>query len=93
MSHHPSIVNTSIISATDGEFGDFHATHRTKGSKLFINSLMSQYWCFTVDSVAKQCLYLSYIANTNSRGEVQQGINKWRKENAKQIRSGYSLPV
>ena len=43
MPYHESIVNTSILSAIDGEFGDFHATPRTQGSELFINPLMALY--------------------------------------------------
>jgi hypothetical protein len=52
MSYHPSIVNGSILAAVAGEFGDHHATYRTEGSKLFINSLMGLYWAFRLDVVA-----------------------------------------
>jgi hypothetical protein len=34
MPHHPSIVNTSIIAAVQGWFGDRHPTPRTAGSEL-----------------------------------------------------------
>ena len=36
----PSIVSTSIAAAVEGHFGDYHATRRTAGSKLWINPLM-----------------------------------------------------
>jgi hypothetical protein len=42
----PSIVLTSILSALECQFGNHHRTRRTTGSELFINPLMSVYWCF-----------------------------------------------
>ena len=42
-----SIVNTSIIAAVTGGYGDIHATKRTEGSTLFINPLMALYWGFS----------------------------------------------
>ena len=36
-----SIVNLSILSAIEGDFGDVHRTKRTSNSELFINPLMS----------------------------------------------------
>ena len=33
MSNHPSIVNSSVLAAVDGEYGDFHATHRDGGEQ------------------------------------------------------------
>ena len=40
MPYHPSIVSTSILSATDGQFGNYQANYRTEGSELYINPLM-----------------------------------------------------
>ena len=67
----PSIVNTSVIAAVNGNFGDIHSTKRTEGSKLFINPLMGLYWSFRLESVARQNLYLDRIQNTETAGEVQ----------------------
>jgi hypothetical protein len=85
---HPSIVNTSIIDATLGRFGDHHGTRRTRGSELFINPLMSIYWAFTVDAVARRNLYLNRIRATTDYGELtlaieafhstQPQVRKWR---------------
>jgi len=58
MPRQPSIVNTSIISAVEGRFGDYHATGRTQGSTLFINPLLPIYWGFQLDKVASRNLYL-----------------------------------
>jgi|688.fasta_scaffold47304_7 hypothetical protein len=85
---HPSIVNTSIIDATTGWFGNHHGTKRTEGSELFINPLMSLYWAFTVESVARRNLYLDRIKQTTSYPELtlaievihnqQPNLRQWR---------------
>jgi hypothetical protein len=74
----PSIVNTSIIAAVAGGFGDVHTTKRTEGSKLFINPLMGLYWSFRLDNVARQNLYLDRIRNTDTAEEVALAIERFR---------------
>jgi len=74
----PSIVNTSIIAAIAGSFGDVHPTKRTEGSKLFINPLMGLYWSFRLENVARRNLYLDQIRNTNTAEEVALAIEKFR---------------
>ncbi|MEP7217356.1 MAG: hypothetical protein ABI876_00485, partial [Bacteroidota bacterium] len=39
MPGYPGIVSASILAAIAGEFGDHHATTRTRGTEQFINSL------------------------------------------------------
>jgi hypothetical protein len=78
MPRHPSIVNTSIICAVKGEFGDYHATKRTEGSTLFINPLMAIYWAFQLDAVARRNLYLDRIRGTNKYGELSLAIEAFR---------------
>lgn len=65
-----SIIASSMVAAGQGLFGDVHTTSRTQGSNLMINPLMSMYWCFQVDGLARRCLYLDQIKNTRSRGEI-----------------------
>ena len=65
------IVNSSICDAIDGHFGDYHSTQRTQNSNLFINPLMSIYWCFNLDSVAKNCLYSKELLNTMTYYDAQ----------------------
>ncbi len=74
----PSIVNTSIVSAVDGEFGDYHVTRRTEGSTLFINPLMALYWAFELKHVAQRNLYLDKIRNTGSYRELSMAIEMFR---------------
>ncbi len=74
----PSIVNTSIIAAVSGNFGDVHPTRRTEGSKLFINPLLGLYWGFCLDGVARRSLYLDQIRNTETAEEVALAIERFR---------------
>ena len=74
----PSIVQTSIIAAASGCFGDHHSTRRTEGSKLFINPLMSMYWGFELQHVARRNLYLEQIAETETYQQLSMVIEKFR---------------
>ncbi len=74
----PSIVNSSILSAVNGEFGDHHATGRTAGSKLFINPLMGLYWAFKLECVARRNLFLPQIKNTEDYAELSNAIHRFR---------------
>ncbi len=75
-----SIIVGSVVAAGRGEFGDYHATARTQGSKLFVNPLMSMYWGFNVDALARRCLYLEQMLPTRSRGEVTLAIQNFRRQ-------------
>ena len=78
MSRQASIVNTSIVSAVDGWFGNEHATKRTEGSELFINPLMAFYWGFRLEHVARRNLYLDRIGETTSYAELSLAIEAFR---------------
>lgn len=88
----PSVVNASIISALDGEFGDYHATERTHGSELFINPLMSLCWAFRLDAVARRNLYLDRIAGTETNFELRLEIERYR-ESLEKVRRWWPLPM
>jgi hypothetical protein len=66
----PSVINASIVSSVRGHFGDYHATERTKGSKLWISPLMSLYWFFDLHTVAKQNLFLEPLRETITDQDV-----------------------
>lgn len=87
----PSIVNASIVSAIEGEFGDHHATDRTTGSTLFINPLMSLLWAFELDAVARRSLYLRDLEGTRSIWDVQLIIEAFRHGCA--IKARATIPV
>lgn len=62
--HDPSVINSSIVSALQGEFGDFHLTEKTRGSQLWISPLMPIYWFFDFDAVARRSLVLDMVADS-----------------------------
>jgi hypothetical protein len=62
--HDPSVINSSIISAVRGNYGDYHLTEKTKGSQLWISPLMPLYWFFDFDVVVKRNLFLSQLRGT-----------------------------
>lgn len=78
MPRQPSIVNSSILSALEGRFGDYHATRRTEGSELFINPLMTLYWAFQLETVARRILYLDKMLPTETYLDVQMAIRAFR---------------
>jgi len=87
-----SIVCSSILSALAGKFGDHHASDRTAGSELFINPLMSIYWCFRLDAVVKRILYLDQIRELEGFVETQLAIEKFRVS-LSEIRSSRVIPL
>jgi hypothetical protein len=87
----PSIVNTSIIAAVNGSFGDHHMTKRTEGSTLFINPLMGLYWSFRLESVARRNLMFPHIKDTESSSEVSMAIERFR-DGLPKIRTWKSIP-
>lgn len=76
----PSVVANSIAHAIEGQFGNVHRTWRTEGNKLFISALMSMYWSFEVDAVAKRCLYLPELQQTVGYLDVERVIKEFRKQ-------------
>jgi len=78
MSRMPSIVNSSILDAIQGHFGDYHSTNRTYGSRLFINPLMAMLWTFRVEDVARRLLYPPSLRETLTWDETAQFIREFR---------------
>ncbi|MEO1435626.1 MAG: DUF1152 domain-containing protein [Bacteroidota bacterium] len=76
---HPSIVANSIASAVAGQFGNHHATHRTLGSKLYINPLMAVHWFFDLQKVAQHVLYLHALEGTQTEEQALKVIVEYRK--------------
>ena len=89
----PSIVLTSILSALEGHYGDHHRTDRTRGSELFINPLMSFYWCFRLEAVARRVLYLDGMRELSGYMEVDQYINLFHLHQQGRRRKRRDIPV
>jgi hypothetical protein len=64
--HDESVINSSIISAVRGNFGDYHLTRKTLGSRLWISPLMTLYWFFDFELVVKHNQILPYLADTQT---------------------------
>jgi hypothetical protein len=62
----PSVINSCIVSAARGHFGNFHLTKKTKGSRLSISPLMLLYWFFELSTVARHHLFLSSLKDTQT---------------------------
>jgi hypothetical protein len=62
----PSVINSSIISAVRGEYGNYHFTEKTAGSRLNISPLMALYWFFNLSVLADQNLFLPNLRGTNT---------------------------
>jgi hypothetical protein len=60
----PSVINSSILSAVHGNYGDYHLTEKTKRNQLWISPLMSIYWFFDFECVVKQNRLLPEIEGT-----------------------------
>ncbi len=73
-----SIVNGSIASAIEGQFGDFHRSPRTRSSELFISPLMSLLWMFDLEGVAKRNLYLDTLRETKTNRKVLLAIEEFQ---------------
>lgn len=77
----PSIIANSIVSAMNGEYGNHHATYRTKGNKLWINPLMSLFWNFDLDAVVDKIQYNKvFISEAEKVEEVHRAITKYRSK-------------
>jgi hypothetical protein len=66
----PSVINSSIISAVQGHYGDFHLTEKTHGSKLWISPLMPIYWFFDLPKIASQKMLLQQLSGTQTAREA-----------------------
>lgn len=64
--HDPSVINSSIVSALRGEYGDYHLTEKTRGSRLWISPLMPIYWCFDLEGVARRNAVLGELEGTET---------------------------
>lgn len=87
-----SIVSSSIIAAIEGHFGDYHSSARTMSSKLFINALMAQFWCFKLTNVAESVHYLAQLSETKSAAMILKAIDEYRSGLGSKIRPKVDFP-
>ena len=75
---HPSIVHGQIAAALRGQFGDVHTTDRTRGSTLFVKPLMTLYFTFELDAIARRNLYLDRLERTVLIRQISSAIGAFR---------------
>ena len=92
MPSQPSIVNTSILDAVDGQFGNHHSTDKTAGGELWINPLMPIYWFFNLEQVARRVLYLDWINGSETFQELGTAIENFRKQ-CRPVRPWKEIPI
>jgi len=92
MPERPSIVSNSIISAVEGHYGDHHRIERTEGSTLWINPLMSLYWCFRLAPVVKRMKYFHLIRNSQTMHEISNQIASYRR-GLENVRERRPIPI
>lgn len=92
MPKHQSVVCTSVLDAVAGHYGDHHSNPRTAGSVLFINPLMSMYWCFELTALARRIMYLEQMKETESPTEVRKIISEFRDKHDA-IKEWTHLPI
>jgi hypothetical protein len=90
MPDYPSIVCSSILSALEGRYGDCHRTVRTCESTLWINPLMTIYWCFRLGAVARRILYLDVIKRTQTYWDLMEAIDAFRRRT--EVRDREAIP-
>lgn len=80
-----SIVNSCMLAAAEGVFGDTHppaTARRTRGSELYLSPLMAQYWAFRLDAVARHVKYLDEkFRSTDTYDQIRQHIKEYRRKN------------
>ena len=87
----PSVINSSVISAARGHFGNYHLTERTKGSRLWISPLMPLYWFFDLPTVAEHNLFLPQLRDTHTFMETLQAYLLSRRNIP--ARAGAKIPL
>lgn len=66
----PSVINSSLISSVQGQYGDFHLTEKTRGSRLWISPLMSIYWFFDLMPIARRNMLFDALRWTETREDI-----------------------
>jgi hypothetical protein len=87
----PSVINSSVISAIQGHYGNHHLTDKTRGSRLWISPLMSIYWFFEIAAVARRNLLFTHLRYTDTRTEAYRGLVQARRGLA--LRKPVKIPL
>jgi hypothetical protein len=89
--HEPSVINSSIVSAVRGHYGDYHLTEKTRGSELWISPLMSLYWFFDFEAVVKRNLFLDQLRGTSTFLESVSRVMEFGKQIKHRLKANVPL--
>lgn len=87
-----SVINSSIISAVQGHYGDFHLTLKTTNGRLWISPLMGLYWFFDLPMVAQHNRFLTQLIGTDTFREAYYAIMHARPHIPKRAPTSIPLP-
>lgn len=100
-----SIVSGSIKAAIEGHYGDYQFTSRTSGSELWINPLMSIYWCFRFEfyfllfimfrlqHVAKRLISLKEVKQVKNYYQLSGAIYENEERKKAKLRKYEHMPL
>jgi hypothetical protein len=80
-----SVVNSSVIAAARGEYGNVHLIPKTYDSLLWINPLMNLFWCFDLDKVATWNLVIPFLKETQTFEDVLKAYQAQQKLVSKRL--------
>jgi hypothetical protein len=88
----PSVIQSSVVSAVRGEYGDYHLTERTRGSRLWISPFMSIYWFFNLKAIAKANVLLPQIRYTDTMSDAVRVLREFIETRHKRKHIRIPLP-
>jgi hypothetical protein len=88
-----SVICSSVISAVQGEYGNYHLIKRTEGSNLRISPLMSIYWFFDLVAVARRNLLMANLRLTHDVDEAWAAMQQVKASLAPRKMPEYPLPL
>lgn len=68
------MINASIVSAVRGEYGNYHLTEKTRGSRLWISPLMTLFWFYDFPAVVANHALLPEVEDTWSFQEALRAM-------------------
>lgn len=89
--HRKSHVQTRIIPAAEGEFGDYHIYPNEKTAEVFISPLMSTYWFFNAEAAIYNNVIIPIIEEKETFFEAVQVGVPMIKNNIKRARRDLPL--
>ncbi|GAB4191604.1 MAG: DUF1152 domain-containing protein [Roseiflexaceae bacterium] len=87
----PSVINSSIVSAVRGEYGNYHLTAKTHNSRLWISPLMALYWFFDLMPMARRNLILDSLDTSATFMDAVRAVTSLRR--TMQLRKSGQVPL